>query len=239
MKKVNKQITKAQTEITKSQKMIKDIKFGQEHQNVLKEALVFTTAKNLNDYLIFNDDNLTKSLERAERLLERLVQDDSQQYTDSDKEEDDVDKVSVKFSEVNYSVKPKKGKDLNKSYNSINAMGLGENRPTKSRGELNAPIKKKPSALSPVPSSKNGRNSENELVEGKFNYPGSPIEAKGDSPFEGKGTRLEKERNKTQGANSQGAANSDFSQELEDGDLSPKVLITPSEALRRYATKLD
>ena len=58
--------------------MIKEVaNIGKEHQNTLKESLVFTTAKNLNDYLIFNDDNLTKSLERAERLLERLVADDS------------------------------------------------------------------------------------------------------------------------------------------------------------------
>ena len=135
MKKVGKQINKVQTEINKSQKMIKDVaNIGTEHQNTLKEDLVFNTVKNLNDYLIFHDDDLTKKLERAERLFERIVKDDDNFTSDSnrDENEEDVEKVSVKFSQPDYSPKPKRKRPeaLNRSSGSIKTLGLGDsNRP--------------------------------------------------------------------------------------------------------------
>lgn len=135
MKKVGKQINKVQTEINKSQKMIKDVhNIGVEHQNTLKEDLVFNTVKNLNDYLIFHDDDLTKKLERAERLFERIVKDDDNFTSDSnrDENEDDAEKVSVKFEKPDYSPKPKRKRPetLNRSSGSINPLGLGDsNKP--------------------------------------------------------------------------------------------------------------
>jgi hypothetical protein len=239
MKKVGKQITKVQTEINKSQKMIKDVHtIGVEHQNTLKEDLVLTTVKNLNNYLIFHDDDLTKKLERAERLFERIVKDDDNFTTDSEKDEkeEDVEKVSVKFSQPDYSPKPKKKRpaELNKSSGSINPLGLGDsNRPirlkdqqaAKNKEDLLTPILSEPKrALSTKRSDmRKSVASDNQLVDGVFNYQGSPLEGKGTKKNRGKSQKNRKESDEGS----------------QDDDKSPKRLLTPSEALRRYATKLD
>lgn len=65
--------------------------------------------------------------------------------------------------------------------------------------------------------------SDNQLVDGVFNYQGSPLE--------GKGTKMNK------GLSAKNKKESDVGSQ--EDDMSPKRILTPSEALRRYATKLE
>lgn len=41
--------------------------------NDLREMLVYDTIKTLNNYLIFNDEDLPKGLQRAEKCLEKAL----------------------------------------------------------------------------------------------------------------------------------------------------------------------
>jgi hypothetical protein len=53
--------------------------------NDLREKLIFDTIKTLSDYLTFNDEDLPKSLLRAEKCFERALQDEDQQSSGSSK----------------------------------------------------------------------------------------------------------------------------------------------------------
>lgn len=179
MKKVQKQINKVQEDIKKSQKMIKDLQnIGLPQQNEMREQLVFDTVKNLNDYLIFNDDELTKSLKRTEKLFERIVEDEDFQQSEKshaqNSEEMNFDPdVTIQFSEPKYSRK-----------NTMNSQQMGFDDPAAGpslsrKGSIKPPLSspRKSSIKKPITHQKNKLDKDvpdGAFVDGVFKYHGSP-----------------------------------------------------------------